>query len=377
MNYWAGGAALAGVCLSTLLLFSTLSWLVNHHHTRLTSAWLVSISSLVLIQSLEFLYHATDWFVTWPHLLKVADPLVVLIPFTLYGYIRSLQGDNILQPRKKMLIHLSPALVVALLDFPYWSLPAAEKIEWMMIVRIDEAAWQPLAPYGNDYLAIIALLGFVYWRQQRLLGYQGRKPKLGQWINRLQVLQLVMVGTLVWRILLSKSLNINVSMVYFLALAFAWLIYQMLAQTQLPQDKLNGATTNSITSDSTGSSASNNGALDHDKNHDEGLTLLFNELDQAMQASAFQDNDLSLAKLATLCGMSTHQASAAINQCSGSNYYDWLNQYRINAAQEILKNGTTPIADICFEVGFNSKSTFNTAFRKIAGCTPSQFRQRT
>ena len=183
MNYWAGGAALAGVCLSTLLLFSTLSWLVNHHHTRLTSAWLVSMSSLVLLQSLEYLYHVTDWFVIWPHFLKVVDPLVVLLPFTLFGYIRSLQGENILRPRKRMLLHFSPAIAVALLDFPYWSLPAAEKIEWMLLVRIDETAWQPLAPYGNDYLAIIALSGFVYWRQQRLLGYQGRKPKLGQWIS--------------------------------------------------------------------------------------------------------------------------------------------------------------------------------------------------
>src|SRR5690554_7708251 len=107
MNYWAGAAALAGVCLSTLLLFATLSWLVNHQRTRLTSAWLVSMASLVLLQSLEFLYHVTDWFVTFPALLKVADPLVVLLPLTLYGYIRALQGGNILRPRMRKLMQLT------------------------------------------------------------------------------------------------------------------------------------------------------------------------------------------------------------------------------------------------------------------------------
>lgn len=376
MNYWAGGAALAGVCLSTLLLFSTLSWLVNHQHTRLTSAWLVSISSLVLLQSLEYLYHVSDWFVIWPHFLKVVDPLVVLLPFTLFGYIRSLQGENILRPRKRMLLHFSPAIAVALLDFPYWSLPAAEKIEWMLLVRIDETAWQPLAPYGNDYLAIIALLGFIYWRKQHLQGYQGRKVKLGQWIGRLQVLQLSIAGILVWRILMSKSLNINVSMVYFLALGFAWLIYQMLAQTQLPQDKATITTdNNTANADTTNSSIIS--LEDEEAPSDNGLTLLFKELELIMQKGAFQDNEMSLVKLAELSGMTTHQASAAINQCAGCNYYDWLNQYRINAAQEALKSGKTPIADVCFEVGYNSKSTFNTAFRKITGCTPSQFRQRT
>lgn len=376
MNYWAGGAALAGVCLSTLLLFSTLSWLVNHQHTRLTSAWLVSISSLVLLQSLEYLYHVSDWFVIWPHFLKVVDPLVVLLPFTLFGYIRSLQGENILRPRKRMLLHFSPAIAVALLDFPYWSLPASEKIEWMLLVRIDETAWQPLAPYGNDYLAIIALLGFIYWRKQRLQGYQGRKVKLGQWIGRLQVLQLSIAGILVWRILMSKSLNINVSMVYFLALGFAWLIYQMLAQTQLPQDKAT-ITTDNNTANADTTNSSTISLEDEEAPSDNGLTLLFKELELIMQKGAFQDNEMSLVKLAELSGMTTHQASAAINQCAGCNYYDWLNQYRINAAQEALKSGKTPIADVCFEVGYNSKSTFNTAFRKITGCTPSQFRQRT
>src|SRR5690554_5704489 len=271
MNYWAGAAALAGVCLSTLLLFATLSWLVNHQRTRLTSAWLVSMASLALLQSLEFLYHVTDWFVTFPALLKVADPLVVLLPLTLYGYIRALQGENILRPRIRMLLHLSPAIVVALLDFPYWSLPAAEKIEWMMLVRIDETAWQPLAPYGNDYLAIIALLGFIYWRKQRLQGYQGRKVKLGQWIGRLQVLQLSIAGVLVWRILMSKSLNINVSMVYFLALGFAWLIYQMLAQTQLPQDKAT-ITTDNNTANADTTNSSTISLEDEEAPSDNGLT---------------------------------------------------------------------------------------------------------
>lgn len=375
MNYWAGAAALAGVCLSTLLLFATLSWLVNHQRTRLTSAWLVSMASLALLQSLEFLYHVTDWFVTFPALLKVADPLVVLLPLTLYGYIRALQGENILRPRIRMLLHLSPAIVVALLDFPYWSLPAAEKIEWMMLVRIDETAWQPLAPYGNDYLAIIALLGFIYWRKQRLQGYQGRKAKLGQWINRLQLLQIVAAGALAWRIALSAVFNINVSMVYFLALAFAWLVYQMLAQAQLPQDQLNKAT---ATNNPVPNAPVDKKEPDsNDPIEENSLNLLFAELEKTMQDGAYTDNNMSLVKLAALCGMTTHQASAAINHCSGCNYYEWLNHYRIRAAQEALRNEHSSIADICFDVGFNSKSTFNTAFRKVTGCTPSQFRQRT
>src|SRR5690554_7327150 len=124
MNYWAGAAALAGVCLSTLLLFATLSWLVNHQRTRLTSAWLVSMASLALLQSLEFLYHVTDWFVTFPALLKVADPLVVLLPLTLYGYFLPLQAENFLPPRLRRLLLLIPPIGWPLYDFLYCTYPA-------------------------------------------------------------------------------------------------------------------------------------------------------------------------------------------------------------------------------------------------------------
>lgn len=115
----------------------------------------------------------------------------------------------------------------------------------------------------------------------------------------------------------------------------------------------------------------------NDPIEENSLNLLFAELEKTMQDGAYTDNNMSLVKLAALCGMTTHQASAAINHCSGCNYYEWLNHYRIRAAQKALRNEHSSIADICFDVGFNSKSTFNTAFRKVTGCTPSQFRQRT
>lgn len=375
MSYSAGIAALISLCLSSVLLFACLSWLVNHQRARLTSAWLTGLLILVILQSLEFLYHAADWFLDWPFFLKFVDPLVVLIPFALYGYIRALLGENIARPRTRLLLHLSPAIAVALLDIPYWSLPAAERIEWMLKVRISESSWEPLAPYGNDYLAIIALMGFIYWHHQRKLGTAlASHSKLNKWIDKLQWLQCVVFITLLSRIVLSTIFGTNVSMVFTMAPAMAWLLYQVLLYTQLPQDRppIMGLTAEQTLTTSKPNTAEV-GELEEGENY---LTIIFIELEKKMQEGAFSDNDLSLGKLSQLCGFTTHQVSAAINQCSGSNFYDWLNQYRIQAAQHALLHSSKAVADICFEVGFNSKSTFNTAFKKIAGCTPSQFRKK-
>ncbi len=392
MNYEAGAAALIGLCLSSVLLLATLSWMVNHAHTRLTIAWLLGLATLVMLQSLEFLYHATDIFLRWPFFLKLVDPLVVLLPLTLYGYQRALQGDNIFHPRRQILLHLSPAVIVALMDVPYWSLPAAERIDWMLKVRIDESLWQPLAPYGNDYLAIIVGLSLLYWWRQRTLGYQARKARLGSWINKLQTVQLIIALSLLGRILLSQGFGWNLSVAFALAPTSAYLLYLMLSHAQLPQSlpprqpantqqkpgaeqalasqSRNTNSGNTGTDNGNATPAGSSAATDSNTQQ-----VLFAELQQALTNGAFRDNELSLGKLAGMCGMTSHQASAAINQCSGSNFYDWLNQYRIDAAQQALRNSNTPVSRICFDVGFNSKSTFNTAFRRISGCTPTEYRR--
>jgi AraC-like DNA-binding protein len=56
-----------------------------------------------------------------------------------------------------------------------------------------------------------------------------------------------------------------------------------------------------------------------------------------------------------------------------------LNEYiallRLSYAQSLLMNDETTVLDVAMVSGFRSLSTFNTAFRKISGCSPSDFRR--
>ena len=105
------------------------------------------------------------------------------------------------------------------------------------------------------------------------------------------------------------------------------------------------------------------------------LKDMFKLLETSLKGGAYKDNDLSLGSLARSCDLTNHQASAAINQYSGCNFYEWVNQYRIAATQAALESSSLPVSTICYDVGFNSKSTFYTAFKKISGCTPTEFRK--
>ena len=70
--------------------------------------------------------------------------------------------------------------------------------------------------------------------------------------------------------------------------------------------------------------------------------------------------------------------SLLINHQLGQHFYDFVNAYRIESAMGILKDTSkskVTVLEILYEVGFNSKSSFNTAFKKHTGNTPTAYRK--
>lgn len=100
------------------------------------------------------------------------------------------------------------------------------------------------------------------------------------------------------------------------------------------------------------------------------LTMLFEN------EKVFSDNTISLPKLAKRLNTSTHQLSQAINTEKQQTYYELLSNYRIAEAKNIiLSNRAEKFENIAYEVGYNSISAFNSAFKKTTGLTPSQFKK--
>ena len=91
------------------------------------------------------------------------------------------------------------------------------------------------------------------------------------------------------------------------------------------------------------------------------------------------DPDVTLRKLADALGITPNHLSQAMNQILQKNYYEFINGYRIEDAKIALSdaaNTKKAILEIAFDVGFKSKSVFNTVFKDLTGMTPSQFRQQ-
>ncbi len=110
----------------------------------------------------------------------------------------------------------------------------------------------------------------------------------------------------------------------------------------------------------------------------EGKTAILLKIEDEMEKRKFfTDNTASLSKLAKKIGESQHHVSQVINEKLEKSFFELLANYRVEEAKKILlsKDGQNiTIEEIAEQVGYNSKSAFNNAFKKITGKTPSYFR---
>lgn len=92
----------------------------------------------------------------------------------------------------------------------------------------------------------------------------------------------------------------------------------------------------------------------------------------------FLDNLASLSELARKIGESPHHVSQVINEKLNKSFFELLASYRVEEAKRILsgdKKNKITVEEISEMVGYNSKTAFNNAFKKLTGKTPSEFRK--
>ena len=94
----------------------------------------------------------------------------------------------------------------------------------------------------------------------------------------------------------------------------------------------------------------------------------------------FTDGDLTLQSLAASLSIPPHHLSQVINERLGQTFSDFINCYRVEEAKQRLLDPAfshLSLLGIAVEVGFSSKSSFNSVFKKHTNMTPSEFRNGT
>ncbi len=102
-------------------------------------------------------------------------------------------------------------------------------------------------------------------------------------------------------------------------------------------------------------------------------------LNYMREEKPYLTSTLTLKELSERLEINPRVLSRIINEKRNQNFFDFINSYRIDDAKLILSNPAKrkmTVLEVLYGVGFNSKSVFNTTFKKYTGVTPTEYRKR-
>jgi AraC-like DNA-binding protein len=129
-------------------------------------------------------------------------------------------------------------------------------------------------------------------------------------------------------------------------------------------------------------SESGNGTVKYQKSglSTEKADVYLNQLKKLMEKDEIYTNpDVTLKDLSERLDTSTHNISEVINTRLNQNFFDFINNYRVERVKKDLHNKNKEhytLFAIAVDAGFNSKSGFNAIFKRYTGQTPSEYRSK-
>ncbi|NQZ88984.1 MAG: AraC family transcriptional regulator [Colwellia sp.] len=247
-------------------------------------------------------------------------------------------------------------------------------VSMFMVRRIQNKAKQTLSNFNPEmfsWLWKLLILALVIWSLKEMMGTE-QYPFL--FYSTGDVLIIVLIYSIAmaqWRNpVLFQIAQFNTRTIAQEALASTHIILS--EEVAIIESKIEASIkTSSIADDAT--SATNSGALDPSIR-----SSLLKVVRQNMQEQqTYLDDQLTLTRLAEIVGISTHHLSEVLNQHEGKNFYQFVNEYRINYICEKMKHDNEiKILDLAMSAGFSSRSTFNAVFKQFVKLTPSQYRKQ-
>lgn len=321
---------------------------------------------------------------SYPALGMVISETILLVGPLLYLFFKSSIYLDF-KISKKSLLHLLPFLVILISLVPGYFVP---------IITNTEADWVKLF-YGTNLYKItyvsIHIQLFVYYffifrmlfkyRQIVLENYSSQKLDNYRWL--LQLISVYSVELIVATMKNIIGFNLAVE-IYILAqnivvilalLIIFWLIIKALLNPSL----FSGVYTDIqlVSSMLNKNTQSEKSSIINDLEN-ENKQLISKLKVHMKENEPYLDSNLSMYDLAKQLNVPARELSLLINHTLNKHFFDFINEYRIKKAMDLIQNTNDKkltILEILYQVGFNSKSSFNTAFKKHTGITPTEFKK--
>ncbi len=357
--------------------------------------FMIGLVLIVTFQAILNAFDTREFFMANPHLSKISwlipslfGPLVYLFTMKLCSYKPSLQ--------KKDLLHFIPFLLYLILLLPWYLSSAEEKMAYLNnfeLARKDDFGFL-------NQLSLLLILAYLVFT---LLFLKKFRKRIQETFSEISMKRVEWMSTFAYAVLvvlvissmgfyghkfgipvLDAIYHYNYALVVLLVY---WIAYKALLQPLifepfaipphepgLPEVPESPEIAGELVAAEPDGRKYNRSGLG-----EEQAEQLYAQLIEFMKTKKpYLNPEINIYQLAILLNIKKHHLSQVINERTGMNFFDFINTFRV---EEIKKNLTHPsmknltLLGIALESGFNSKATFNSAFKKFTGLTPSDFQK--
>jgi AraC-like DNA-binding protein len=333
----------------------------------------------------------SDYILYFPRLIYVELVAAFLYGPLLYFYVLALTSREQWQFSARQWMHFLPFVVGIALLTPYYNLSNEILID---VIYADADVTEYIGSWAliGQVVEILPrlLIGVYFALGIRRLAQHGRDIRDQfslienislYWLRNL----MVAIGVLYGLYLVALAFGGKGPVENVLNVAIVVVVYtlgymglrQPIIFTQRDQSQLYGADAQDMANEN--SAAAEKPKYQRSALDDESSKMLLGELRELMATSRpYLDSKLTLSQLASQFKISSNYLSQIINQQTGSNFFDYINSHRVEAAKGVLADpakARNNVLTIAMDSGFNSKSAFYTAFKHHENMTPSQYRQ--
>lgn len=354
-------------------IFLIVVFSARNNGNRMASHLLRVLLALFVLSNFDDLLLSTGWYRTAPWLFGYSMAAVFAYGPLFYLYVVATTDSGFSWKRNHWL-HFLPTLLNFLLYLPWLViLPPSIRVRFL---DGFVAGHLPVRPF-NVVFSIVQMLHFALYTRlafqavrnarssPEAVSFQVSLSQRAEWVQTLMVLFFLMLPAwamlFVWN-LVSGHFVVEANFVFTLITSsiLYFIAYKMMLHPEL------------VTPDF---SKKYQAIRFGEKEEQDLLSQLIRLVEEEKK---FTDPDLKLAVMAAQLHITPHRLSMLINNKFGKSFSDFINQYRV---QEFIArlNDTRydhyTLHGLALEVGFNSKSAFNAAFKKITGKTPSDFKE--
>lgn len=355
-------------------------FLLGRPENRQANRWLAALLAAISLHLAEYAADITGISFRYPALIAITYPLLFCFGPFYYLYCRGLLNSHTSTGLKTLLYFVLPVAVLVMM-LPFYTMPAQDKVDVVLgtvntgVIKIPTEQLVIMGVHIAQTMAyIFASFRLVRRREGELKQFLSDTVVMRKiaWLKAFNLylsayFLLYFVVVVLWSLQHAYSMEADYVLLLIGAGSIYVIGYMALSHPGILKDMPHLQPAAGVDK-----------VEEQPETNTEKHAGLKDALVQYMEtARPYLQSDLKISDLASALAVSSHQLSQLINQEFEVNFYDFVNRYRVEEAKKLLlTNQSYKILVIGYEVGFNSKATFNRVFKKLTNYTPSEYKEQ-